>query len=170
MNTFCKILPLRIEENDPDHEKRSSPAVVYDDYADIVIFAKWVMDAPGIGERAHPSVGRRCPCTRKGIKLVLLTIIAISQPVFVWTFPNSQTFANFTSEICRRGLLSKVHTRLSSHAGNIRSDWTAFFSISVTFFPVELRVCILTRRNLTSGGSCGGTLAHHSAISSTARM
>ena len=80
--------------------------MVYDDYADIGIFAKWVMDAPEIGERAHPSVGRRCPCTRKGIKLVLLTIIAISQPVFVWTFPNSQTFANFTSEICRRGLLS----------------------------------------------------------------
>lgn len=60
--------------------------MVYDDYADIGIFAKWVMDAPEIGERAHPSVGRRCPCTRKGIKLVLLTIIAISQPVFVWTF------------------------------------------------------------------------------------
>lgn len=60
--------------------------MVYDDYADIGIFAKWVMDAPVIGERAHPSVGRRCPCTRKGIKLVLLTIIAISQPVFVWTF------------------------------------------------------------------------------------
>lgn len=60
--------------------------MVYDDYADIGIFAKWVMDAPGIGERAHPSEGRRCPCTRKGIKLVLLTIIAISQPVFVWTF------------------------------------------------------------------------------------
>ena len=60
--------------------------MVYDDYADIGIFAKWVMDAPEIGGRAHPSVGRRCPCTRKGIKLVLLTIIAISQPVFVWTF------------------------------------------------------------------------------------
>lgn len=60
--------------------------MVYDDYADIGIFAKWVMDAPEIGERAHPSVGRRCPCTRKGIKLVLLTIKAISQPVFVWTF------------------------------------------------------------------------------------
>jgi len=60
--------------------------MVYDDYADIGIFAKWVMDAPEIGERAHPSVGRRCPCTRKGIKLVLLTTIAISQPVFVWTF------------------------------------------------------------------------------------
>lgn len=60
--------------------------MVYDDYADIGIFAKWVMDAPEIGERAHPSVGRRCPCTRKGIKLVLLTIIAISQSVFVWTF------------------------------------------------------------------------------------
>lgn len=60
--------------------------MVYDDYADIGIFAKWVMDAPEIGDRAHPSVGRRCPCTRKGIKLVLLTIIAISQPVFVWTF------------------------------------------------------------------------------------
>lgn len=60
--------------------------MVYDDYADIGIFAKWVMDAPGIGERAHPLEGRRCPCTRKGIKLVLLTIIAISQPVFVWTF------------------------------------------------------------------------------------
>lgn len=60
--------------------------MVYDDYADIGIFAKWVMDAPEIGERAHPSVGRRCPCTRKGIKLVLLTIIAISQLVFVWTF------------------------------------------------------------------------------------
>lgn len=60
--------------------------MVYDDYADIGIFAKRVMDAPGIGERAHPSEGRRCPCTRKGIKLVLLTIIAISQPVFVWTF------------------------------------------------------------------------------------
>jgi len=60
--------------------------MVYDDYADIGIFAKWVMDAPGIGERAHPSEGRRCPCTRKGIKLVLLTIIAISQPVFVWAF------------------------------------------------------------------------------------
>ena len=52
--------------------------MVYDDYVDIGIFAKWVMDAPGIGERAHPSEGRRCPCTRKGIKLVLLTIIAIS--------------------------------------------------------------------------------------------
>ena len=52
--------------------------MVYDDYADIGIFAKWVMDAPEIGERAHPSVGRRCPCTRKGIELVLLTIIAIS--------------------------------------------------------------------------------------------
>lgn len=78
--------------------------MVYDDYADIGIFAKWVMDAPGIGERAHPSVGRRCPCTRKGIKLVLLTIIAISQAVFVWTFSNSQTFANFTSAIFRRGL------------------------------------------------------------------
>lgn len=60
--------------------------MVYDDYADIGIFAKRVMDAPGIGERAHSSEGRRCPCTRKGIKLVLLTIIAISQPVFVWTF------------------------------------------------------------------------------------
>lgn len=60
--------------------------MVYDDYADIGIFAKWVMDAPEIGGRAHPSVGRRCPCTRKRIKLVLLTIIAISQPVFVWTF------------------------------------------------------------------------------------
>lgn len=60
--------------------------MVYDDYADIGIFAKWVMDAPEIWGRAHPSVGRRCPCTRKGIKLVLLTIIAISQPVFVWTF------------------------------------------------------------------------------------
>lgn len=56
--------------------------MVYDDYADIGIFAKWVMDAPGIGERAHPSEGRRCPCTRKGIKLVLLTIIAISQPLY----------------------------------------------------------------------------------------
>lgn len=78
--------------------------MVYDDYADIGIFAKWVMDAPGIGERAHPSVGRRCPCTRKGIKLVLLTIIATSQAVFVWTFSNSQTFANFTSAISRRGL------------------------------------------------------------------
>ena len=33
--------------------------MVYDDYADIGIFAKWVMDAPEIGERAHPSVGRR---------------------------------------------------------------------------------------------------------------
>lgn len=64
--------------------------MVYDDYANIGIFAKWVMDAPGIGERAHPSVGRRCPCTRKGIKLVLLTIIAISQAVSVWTFSNSQ--------------------------------------------------------------------------------
>lgn len=32
--------------------------MVYDDYADIGIFAKWVMDAPEIGERAHPSVGR----------------------------------------------------------------------------------------------------------------
>lgn len=60
--------------------------MVYDDYVDIGIFAKWVMDAPGIGERAHPSEGRRCPCTRKGIKLVLLTIIAISQAVFAWTF------------------------------------------------------------------------------------
>jgi len=55
--------------------------MVYDNYANIGIFAKRVMDAPGIGERAHPSVGRRCPCTRKGIKLVLLTIIAISQAV-----------------------------------------------------------------------------------------
>lgn len=79
--------------------------MVYDDYASIGIFAKWVMDAPGIGERAHPSVGRRCPCTRKGIKLVLLTIIAISQAVSAWTFSNSQTFANFTSAISRRGLL-----------------------------------------------------------------
>lgn len=78
--------------------------MVYDDYANIGIFAKWVMDAPGIGERAHPSVGRRCPCTRKGIKLVLLTIIAISQAVSAWTFSNSQTFANFTSAISRRGL------------------------------------------------------------------
>ena len=43
--------------------------MVYDDYADIGIFAKWVMDVPEIGERAHPSVGRRCPCTRKGINL-----------------------------------------------------------------------------------------------------
>lgn len=33
--------------------------MVYDDYADIGIFAKWVMDAPEIGERAHPSVGCR---------------------------------------------------------------------------------------------------------------
>ena len=79
--------------------------MVYDDYANICIFAKWVMDVPWIGERAHPSVGRRCPCTRKGIKLVLLIIIAISQAVFVWTFSNSQTFANFTSSISRRGLL-----------------------------------------------------------------
>lgn len=78
--------------------------MVYDDYANIGIFAKWVMDAPGIEDRAHPSVGRRCPCTRKGIKLVLLTIIAISQAVFVWTFSNSQTFANFTSAISGRGL------------------------------------------------------------------
>lgn len=54
--------------------------MVYDDYADIGIFAKWVMDVPEIGERAHPSVGRRCPCTRKGIKLVLLIIIAIYRP------------------------------------------------------------------------------------------
>ena len=60
--------------------------MVYDNYANIGIFAKRVMDAPGIGERAHPSVGRRCPCTRKGIKLVLLTIIAISQAFFAWTF------------------------------------------------------------------------------------
>lgn len=30
--------------------------MVYDDYADIGIFAKWVMDAPGIGERAHPAL------------------------------------------------------------------------------------------------------------------
>lgn len=52
--------------------------MVYDDYANIGIFAKWVMDAPGIGERAHPSVGRRCPCTRKGIKLVLLTITKLA--------------------------------------------------------------------------------------------
>lgn len=78
--------------------------MVYDNYANIGIFAKRVMDAPGIGERAHPSVGRRCPCTRKGIKLVLLTIIAISQAVSVWTFSNSQTFANFTFAISRRGL------------------------------------------------------------------
>ena len=27
--------------------------MVYDDYADIGIFAKWVMDAPEIGERAR---------------------------------------------------------------------------------------------------------------------
>lgn len=96
--------------------------MVYDDYANIGIFAKWVMDAPGIGERAHPSVGRRCPCTRKGIKLVLLTIIAISQPVFVWTFPNSQTFANFTSEICRRGLLAFRESRAVSSAFWIGTD------------------------------------------------
>ena len=67
--------------------------MVYDDYADIGIFAKWVMDAPEIGERAHPSVGRRCPCTRKGIKLVLLTIIAISQPVF---YGHDTAVADFT--------------------------------------------------------------------------
>lgn len=96
--------------------------MVYDDYADIGIFAKWVMDAPGIGERAHPSEGRRCPCTRKGIKLVLLTIIAISQPVFVWTFPNSQTFANFTSKICRRDLLSFRESRAVSSAFRIGTD------------------------------------------------
>lgn len=96
--------------------------MVYDDYADIGIFAKWVMDAPGIGERAHPSEGRRCPCTRKGIKLVLLTIIAISQPVFVWTFSNSQTFANFTFEICRRGLLSFRESRAVSPAFQIGTD------------------------------------------------
>lgn len=30
--------------------------MVYDDYADIGIFAKWVMDAPGIGERAMAAV------------------------------------------------------------------------------------------------------------------
>ena len=40
--------------------------MVYDDYADIGVFAKWVMDAPEIGERAHPSVGRRCPRHEKG--------------------------------------------------------------------------------------------------------
>lgn len=49
--------------------------MVYDDYADIGIFAKWVMDAPEIGERAHPSVGRRCPCHNSNL-----------QTVFVWTF------------------------------------------------------------------------------------
>ena len=101
--------------------------MVYDDYADIGIFAKWVMDAPEIGERAHPSVGRRCPCTRKGIKLVLLTIIAISQPVFVWTFLNSQTFANFTSEICRRGLLAFRESRAVSSAFQNRYLRSALF-------------------------------------------
>lgn len=101
--------------------------MVYDDYADIGIFAKWVMDAPGIGERAHPSVGRRCPCTRKGIKLVLLTIIAISQAVFAWTFSNSQTFANFTSEVCQRGLLAFREFRAVSSAFQNRYLQSALF-------------------------------------------
>lgn len=40
--------------------------MVYDDYADIGIFAKWVMDAPEIGERAHPSVEEDVPARERG--------------------------------------------------------------------------------------------------------
>ncbi len=41
--------------------------MVYDDYADIGIFAKQMeVDAPGIEGRAHQMVGRRCPRHEKG--------------------------------------------------------------------------------------------------------
>lgn len=42
-------------------------------------------------------------------------------------FPNSQTFANFTSEICRRGLLAFRESRAVSSAFQNRYLWSALF-------------------------------------------
>ena len=42
-------------------------------------------------------------------------------------FPNSQTFANFTSEICRRGFLAFRESRAVSSAFQNRYLWSALF-------------------------------------------
>ena len=96
--------------------------MVYDDYADIGIFAKWVMDAPEIGGAGTSIGGKKMSLHEKGDQTRALNHNSNLQTVFVWTFSNSQTFANFTSEICRRGLLSFREYRAVSSAFRIGTD------------------------------------------------
>lgn len=59
--------------------------MVYDDYADIGIFAKWVMDAPESG--AGTSIGgRKMSLHEKGDQTRALNHNSNLQTVFVWTF------------------------------------------------------------------------------------
>lgn len=101
--------------------------MVYDDYADIGIFAKWVMDVPEIGGAGTSIGGKKMSLHEKGDQTRALNHNSDFSARFRVDFPNSQTFANFTSEICRRGLLAFRESRAVSSAFQNRYLWSALF-------------------------------------------
>lgn len=101
--------------------------MVYDDYADIGIFAKWVMDAPGIGGAGASIGGKKISLHEKGDQTRAPNHNSNFSARFRVDFSNSQTFANFTSSISRRDLSVFRGSHAASSAFQNRYLWSALF-------------------------------------------